>query len=386
VDTAAQPAPQSPPGETWPPEWSDGGYLTIGIEEELMLLDSTGLSPANQVDEVLELLRGPPSVRTSKEIHESMLEFATGVHKDCAAAATEVVALRRGLARTLRELGLRAAGSGTHPFAWPGETEVASGRRQEFLHGFLRMLARRESTFAMHLHMGVPDADRAVELMDRMRVHAPLLLALSANSPFWQGEDTGLASARIPLFQSFPRVGMPRPLGDWDSYVGRIAPLVKSGALPDTSYLWWDIRLRHEKGTVEIRIMDSQSTADRTVAIAALAQALAKLELEENYSARAAIDCHEVIVENRYMAARDGTAALFVDAESGEQESLRHRLDRLLADCEGHAEDLGCRAEMDHCVELVTDPSAARQRRLAEGPGGLEGMLEKLSDEFVSPA
>lgn len=375
-----------PPGyvrEAWPPEWTDGGYLCLGIEEELMLLNSKDFSPANQVDEVLDGLDGLPSLRTTKEIHESMLEFATGVHRDCASAGAEVVALRRGLARTLQELGLKAAGSGTHPFAWPNETEVASGHRQEFLHGFLRVLARRESTFAMHLHLGVPDADGAVDLMDRMRVHAPLLLALSANSPFWRGEDTGLASARTPLFQIFPRTGMPRPIGSWDSYVSRIAPLVKGGTLPDTSYLWWDIRLRHEKGTVEIRIMDSQSTADRTVAIAALAQALAKLELEEMYSDRSAIECHEVICENRYLAARDGTKALFFDAESGGRESIKCRLDRLLLACAGHAEDLGCRAEMDHCRELVIDPSASRQRRLAETAGGLTKMVESLSDEFA---
>lgn len=367
-----------------PREWNDGGYLSIGIEEELLLLHEEDLSPANRIEQVLERLDGSPSRQASQEIHRSIVEFATGVHGNSDAATNEVLELRRGLDARLRELGLRAAGSGTHPFAEWSQTSVTAGERSEFLHDFLRGLARQEPTFAMHLHLGLPDGEAAVELMDRIRVHLPLLLALSANSPFWRGVDTGLASSRTPLFQTFPRVGLPRPFGSWAGYSHAMKPLLESGAVPDRSFLWWDVRLRPAQGTLEIRIMDSQSTADRTGALASLTQCLAKLELEEGYSSRRSIEAHEVICENRYLAARDGARASLVDADCAERVSVRDRLAELLEACATHASDLDCAASLEHCRQLVEDPSPDRQRRLERSRLGIDGMLARLAEEFTA--
>ena len=147
----------------------------------------------------------------------------------------------------------------------------------------MRELARREPTFALHVHVGVADADAAIRLMNRMRGHIPLLLALSGNSPLWQGRDTGLASARTPLFQAFPRVGIPRAFEDYADWTEAVDLLLRCDAFDEPTYLWWDVRPQPRFGTVEVRIMDVQSTVAETVALTALVQSIAKLELEQGY-------------------------------------------------------------------------------------------------------
>ena len=160
-------------------------------------------------------------------------------------------------------MGLRAACAGTHPFAVWHDTVVSSGERYQAVYGSMRELARREPTFALHVHVGVPDPEDAIALMNRMRAHLPLLLALSANSPFWQGRDTGLASARTPLFQAFPRVGIPRVFNDYSDYVEAVDLLVRCGSIPEPTFLWWDVRPQPRFGTVEVRIMDAQTRVER---------------------------------------------------------------------------------------------------------------------------
>src|SRR4029077_19154079 len=133
---------------------------------------------------------------------------------------------------------------GTHPFAMWNDTRVSTGARYQLIFQTMRELARREPTFALHVHVGVDDPESAIVLFNRLRTHVPLLLALSANSPFWQGRDTGLASARTPIFQAFARVGIPRALGSYLAYVEAIDQLLRCGAFPEPSFLWWDGRAR----------------------------------------------------------------------------------------------------------------------------------------------
>ena len=169
-----------------------------------------------------------------------------------ATPSTSFARLRVQLAETLETLGLRAAVAGTHPFAIWQEIAVSGGERYQFVYGSMRELARREPTFALHVHVGVADAETAIRVNDRMRVHLPLLLALSANSPFWQGRDSGLASARTPLFQAFPRVGVPRAFGSYEVYAETVDLLIRTEAVPEATFLWWDVRpqpsARHGRG------------------------------------------------------------------------------------------------------------------------------------------
>ncbi len=176
---------------------------------------------------------------------------------------------------------MRAASAGTHPFAVWQEIVVSAGERYQFVYGSMRELARREPTFGLHVHVGVPDPEAAIHAANRLRTHIPLLLALSVNSPFWQGRDTGLASARTPLFQAFPRVGIPRAFADYAEYVESVDVLIRCDAVPEPTFLWWDVRPQPRFGTVEVRIMDAQTTLADTAAIAALVQCIVRLEVEE---------------------------------------------------------------------------------------------------------
>jgi carboxylate-amine ligase len=279
---------------------------------------------------------------------------------------------------------LRAASAGTHPFAIWHDTVVSSGERYQFVYGSMRELARREPTFALHVHVGVPDPEDAIRLVNAMRTHVPLLLALSVNSPFWQGRDTGLASARTPLFQAFPRVGIPRRFNDYSDYVEAVDLLIRCGSIPEPTFLWWDVRPQPRFGTVEVRIMDAQASVDQTAAIVALVQSLAHLEIEEGFSSGKLIAAAEVLDENRFLAARDGMDAELIDADREERVPVKAHLQDVLLACAPHADALGCTDQLALCEELSALTGAERQIQLARGPARLPGLVATLAGEFAA--
>ena len=203
-----------------------------------------------------------------------------------AEAIAELAELRSELRNELAGRGLRAAGAGMHPTTVWQETRISGGERYQLLYASLRELARREPTFALHVHVAVPDPEDAVRAMNGLRGHLPLLLALSANSPFWQGRETGLASTRTPMFGAFPRVGLPRAFADYDDYVESIDLLLRCGAFPEPTFLWWDVRLQPRWGTVEVRIMDAQITVKDSAGLVALVQSLVHMEATEGAAER----------------------------------------------------------------------------------------------------
>jgi glutamate---cysteine ligase / carboxylate-amine ligase len=367
---------------TWA-DWRAGATpYTVGIEEETMLLDPVGWTLSQTCVEVLAELPEEIAACATTETHGSALELATGVHATIGSAVEELNALRRGLADALALRELAVASAGTHPFAVWSDIVVSPGERYQFLYGSLRELARREPTHALHVHVGVPDPDDAMRAANRLRAHLPLLLALSGNSPFWQGRDTGLASARTPLFQAFPRVGIPREFRDYDDWVEMVDMLVRCGAFPDPSFLWWDVRLQPRFGTVEVRIMDAQTRVSDTAGIAALVQSLVRLELEEGYAPDELLACPEAIEENRFLAARDGMAASFLDPRLEMSVPARTMAYELLDACNPHARDLGCFGELQEVQRLIQVPGAAWQRYTASSRG-LGGLLADLADAYV---
>jgi carboxylate-amine ligase len=314
----------------------------------------------------------------------SALELATGVHEGVAAAAVELRGLRTSLEQQLACLGLLVAGAGTHPFAVWHQTVVSSGSRQQLVYGSMRELARREPTFALHVHVGIADPKRAIRVANRMRAHLPLLLALSANSPFWQGRDTGLASARTPLFQAFPRVGIPRAFVSYEEYVAAVDLLIRCEAFPEPTFLWWDVRPQPRFGTVEVRIMDTQSTMAETAALVALIQSLARLEAQEGYASEELLSSPEVLAENRFLAARDGAEVSLVDPGTERRVPVRTVLGDVLQAALPHARALGCEDELSTVPGLLERPPAARQLRLARRPDRLPGLVRELAAAFTA--
>jgi carboxylate-amine ligase len=370
---------RTPPWARWPshgPEW------TLGVEEEVMLLHPGSWDLAQAIDEVLEALPDDLRAQLCSETHSAAIELNTGVHKTVAQAISELSGLRARLAGILDGLGLRAACSGTHPYAIWHDMRVARADRHQAVYGSMRALARREPTFALHVHVGVPSPAAGAAALNQMRAHLPLLLALSANSPYWQGRDTGLASARTPLFQAFPRVGIPRVFSSYADWVRSVDLLVSSGALPDHSYLWWDVRLQPRYGTVELRVMDAQASVEQTAALVALIQCLVRLEVDEGYASSRVLHAQEVLDENRFLAARDGVAAQLIDPDRGSRISVEELTHEVLEACAPHARELGCTEELALVRALVTESGAARQRKIAGEHDDQQRLVATLADAF----
>jgi glutamate---cysteine ligase / carboxylate-amine ligase len=355
---------------------------TVGIEEEVMLLDPERWALAYRLDDVLPVLSSALTRKMSSETHSCTLELAGGVHTGIRAAVSELAGLRAKLAEELVPLGLRAGAAGTHPFAQGEDTEISGGERYQLLFEKMRELARREPTFALHVHVGVPDPELAIRAADRMRAHLPLILAASGNSPYWRGRDTGMASFRTPLFQGFPRSGVPRRFGTYGAYADAVDVMIRADVFPEPTFIWWDVRVQPRLGTVEVRIADAQTTMGATASIAALIQALVRLEATEGYAAPELVDAQEVLEENRFIAARDGMDARLVDVATATLVPVRDRLEELLAVCAPHADDLGSRVELDGMRALMESPGAARQRA-AVREDGLSGLVASLASAFV---
>jgi glutamate---cysteine ligase / carboxylate-amine ligase len=359
----------------WNPAGAEAPW-TVGIEEEVMLLDPREWSLTSRSEEVLGSLPPEMTERTAAETHGSALELGTEPHAVVGNAIAELRDLRSQLAEVIAPLGIRAAVAGTHPFTLWEDVEVSPGARYQFLYSSMRELARREPTFGLHVHVAVPNPEMAVRAYNRMRAHLPMLLALSGNSPFWQGRDTGLCSMRTPLFQAFPRVGIPREFRSYGDYIESVDVLLRCDAIPEPTFLWWDVRLQPRFGTVEIRVMDAQTRVADTAAIAALVQCLVRLEALEGHAPHALVTRPEVLEENRFLAARDGMQARLIDPSRELQRDAREWIEQLLAACAPHAADLGCTDELESVRDLAHATGAVRQR--ARAGHGTEPQLGRL--------
>jgi carboxylate-amine ligase len=362
--------------------WKRGEPWTVGLEEEVMLLEPDG-SPAWRSEDVLARLDDDLAQHARGETHGLALEIATDPHATVGAAAAQLRRLRAGLAESVRSLGLQAGVAGTHPLARSEEVEVSPGARYQYLHSTMRELARREPTFALHVHVAVPDPELAVRAFDGMRHHIPVLLALAANSPYVRGVDTGLASARTPVFQAFPRTGLPRVFGTYERYVEAIDVLMRCGAIPEPTFIWWDLRLQPRFGTIEIRVMDAQTRIRDTAALSALVQCLVRLEALDGFAEPE--DTPEAMAENRFLAARDGIDAQLLDVCRGRRVPAAGRLATLVDACRPHARALDCERELALLAHLAGDPGAVRQRAIAGEPAGLPGLLHALQADFSPP-
>jgi len=373
-----------------PPAWAAwrGGLpstpFTLGIEEEVMLLDASDWSLAYAADDVMADLSPDLRERVGLETHAAVMELATGIHHRVEDAVTELATLRARLSAALAPRGLRAASAGTHPTAVWRDSVVSSHPRYRAIEESTRVLARREPTLAMHVHVGVPTPHAAVQVANRIRVHLPLLLALSANSPYWQGRATGFASTRPSLFGAFPRSGLPRRFRSYRDWTETVDLMIRSGAIPDSSYLWWDVRLQPRFGTVEIRIMDAQTRIEDVAAIAALVQALVRVELNTPLASPWHTEASEIIQENRFLAARDGMDALLIDPETGSRVPAVELLDSVLEACVPHAEQLRSVPELASARVLAAQNGAARQRAVGRH-GDLPALAAELAAAF-SPA
>jgi carboxylate-amine ligase len=354
-----------------------GPSFTLGIEEELMILDDQSLDLSNAIETMLEVA---PEGDVKPELMESVLEIATAPAPNTAEAGKELRRLRHEVTAAAETKDLTIGSAGTHPFAmWEDQRIVARPRYRDLISA-LRFVARQEIIFGTHVHVGIDDPDKAIHVANGMRVHLPVILALSANSPFWRGDATGLASTRTPIFRAFPRVGVPPTFDDWADYEAKIEFMCRSRVIEDYTYLWWDVRPHPNFGTVEVRVCDAQTRVDHTLALAALIQALVR-ELAEHFDSGQQLSSypHQMIDENKWLAARHGLDGELVDLPSADRVSIRALASRLLDRSREHAQDLGSDTELEGIRDLLDRGNgAARQVVVYEANHDLHEVMSEI--------
>jgi carboxylate-amine ligase len=359
-----------------------GPSYTIGIEEELMIVDAGSYELVNAIESLLEDARAADSTagEIKPELMESVLEIATRPAANTAEAGRQLRALRRQVGDIAARRGLTIGSSGTHPFALWEDQRIASRQRYRELVNALRFVARQELIFGLHVHVGLDDPDKAIHVANGMRVHLPVLLALSANSPFWRGDGTGMASTRLPIFRAFPRVGVPPSYRDWADYERQIEFMVSSGVMEDYTYLWYDVRPHPKLGTVEIRACDAQTRVEHTLGLAALIQAMVK-ELAEHFEEGKHLGEYpwQMLDENRWLAARHGLGGELVDLPTNARVATKALAQRLLDRLREHAQDLGSLAELEGIEDLLARGNgAARQVVVYEANHDLREVMAEV--------
>ena len=342
---------------------------TLGVEEEYQLLDGETFDLVQHIETMLAAVSGHElEARINPELMQSVIEITTPVCRTAGDVHRELVKLRGFVTGIAREQGLRVGSAGTHPFSLFERQRITAKDRYRALIDRMQYIARRELIFGMHVHVAVDDPEKAIQVVNGLLPQLAPLLALSASSPFWRGEPTGLASSRQMVFSAFPRSGPPPRFRDYSDYAEVVGQLERSGCIADYTHIWWDIRLHPRLGTVEIRICDAVTRVEDAVAIAAYCQALVKL-LSERFDAGEKIPSYHRILtsENKWLAARYGLEAPVMDLGSGRRNRvpLTRVIRRTLAVIEPHARELGSERELEGVSELLARGSSAeRQLRI----------------------
>ena len=321
---------------------------------------------------------------------QSVLEIATPVCRNAAEVDVELRKLRAYVCDVAREQGLRVGSAGTHPFSLFERQRITARDRYRALVDQLQYVARRELIFGMHVHVAVDDAEKAVQVVNGLLPQLAPLLALSASSPFWRGEPTGLASTRQILFAAFPRSGPPPRFRDYNDYAEVVGQLEKTGCIGDYTHIWWDIRLHPKWGTVEVRICDAITRVEDAVALAAYCQALVK-HLCEQYEAGVEIPSYHRILttENKWLAARYGLEAPVMDLATGRRNRIpiAQFVRRTLKQIEPHARELGSERELEGIRAILGKGNGSdRQLRVYNANRDIVEVVREVADATEAAA
>ncbi len=340
-----------------------GTPFTLGIEEELMICDAESLELSQSIEVILGDLPDGIAGEVKPELMQSVLEVATLPCGDVAEAGEQLRELRRIVRRVAENNGLAIGAAGTHPAALYEDQLIVDRPRYKELAAELSWIAEQELIFGTHVHVGIDDAEKAIYVADGMRGYLPLLLGMSSNSPLWRGKTTGMMSSRTPVFRAFPRVGIPPYYGTWDIYSHRVEQMMRGGAIPDYTYLWWDVRPHPNLGTVELRVFDQQTHIEHTIGFAALAQALAHRLADDYDEGVPSIEHpHELIDDNKVRAAVVGIEGKLIDFDHGLEVPGKTMARGVIDDLREHASELGCEAELAILGDLTENGTGARRQ------------------------
>lgn len=337
--------------------------FTVGIEEELMLLDPETLDLTNGIETILGAVPPEHTDQVKPELFQSVLEVATKPCADVKEATAQLAEMRQLVCGIAADHGMLVGAAGTHPFALCDDQSIVDRERYVDLMGDLGFIASRELIFGTHVHVGMDDPERAIYVADGIRRYLPLLLALSANSPWWEGRRTNLHSARTPVFRAFPRVGIPPHYGSWEIYSRRVAQMVRSGAIEDYTFMWWDVRPHPKIGTVETRIFDQATRLEDTAAFAAMTVSLAHRFSTLFDEGEPLIEQPwELIDDNKVRACVRGMEGELVDFNLERPVPAVEMAEHLLAEIEPSAVALGCSDELGRVREILVEGTGSRRQ------------------------
>ena len=357
--------------------------FTLGIEEEFAIIDPETRELRSHIQEILEYGKVVLKEQIKPEMHQSVVELGTEICQSIVDARAHVLELRSRLAELAARSGLKIASVGTHPFSHWRDQLITQGERYHEIVKDMQQLARANLIFGLHVHVGIPDRDVAIHVMNQARYFLPHIYALSVNSPFWVGQDTGLKGYRLKVFERFPRTGIPDAFESLSEYEDYCKLLVKTGCVDNAKKIWWDIRLHPFFDTLEVRVCDAQSRVDDTLAIAALIQAvIAKLHklLHQNITFR--LYRRRLLDENRWRASRYGIDGKLIDFGKETEVETRSLLNELLEFVATEANELGTQNEMAHIEQIMREGTGAdRQLAAYERTDDMKAVVDQIVAE-----
>jgi len=358
--------------------------FSIGIEEEYQTIDPETRDLRSHIQaEILEKGQLILQERVKAEMHQSVVEVGTGVCKNIKEAKAEVKMLRRDIIRLARENGLKLASVATHPFADWRAQEIHPDPRYKNIVEDMQLVARANLIFGLHVHVGIEDRETAIHMMNHARYFLPHLLALSTNSPFWLGMNTGLKSYRCKVFDKFPRTNIPDYFPSWGEYENFIKLLIKTNCIDNAKKIWWDIRPHPFFNTIEFRVCDIPMRADETIALAALIQATVA-KLYKLYSANQGFRLYRraLIMENKWRASRYGMDGKLIDFGKQTEVPARDLILEYLEFVDDVVDELDSREELNYIhTMLKTGSGADRQLRVYQETGDLKKVVDYIIEE-----
>ena len=358
--------------------------FTIGIEEEYQTIDPETRDLRSHIQvELLEKGKMALQERVKAELHQSVVEVGTGVCKTIKEAKAEVKELRRNIIKLAAENGLRVASVATHPFADWRMQEIHPDERYKNIVEDMQLVARANLIFGLHVHIGIEDRETAIHMMNHARYFLPHILALSTNSPFWLGMNTGLKSYRCKVFDKFPRTNIPDYFPSWGEYENFIKLLIKTNCIDNAKKIWWDIRPHPFFNTIEFRVCDIPMRADETIALAALIQATVA-KLYNLYAANQGFRLYRraLIMENKWRAARYGLDGKLIDFGKQKEVPARDLVHEYLDFVDDVLDDLDSREEINYIHNILERGSGAdRQLQVFRETGDLKKVVDYIVDE-----
>ena len=367
--------------------------FTIGIEEEYLLVDAQSLNLADTPPALFDACQKRLEKQVSPEFLRCQIEVGTKVCRTIADARSDLQRLRGTIARQAERFGLAPLAISCHPTAdWKDQNHTDRARYNDLAHD-LAGVVRRMLISGMHVHVGIEDADLRIDLMNQAAYFLPHLLALSASSPFWQGEDTGLASYRLTVFDNLPRTGLPPKLDSYGEFERSIKALINTGALEDASKIWWDLRPSSRFPTLETRICDNSPRLEHALTIVALTQCtLRMLWRLRKRNQRWRLYEAFLVGENRWRAQRYGMSEGLIDFGRGAVVPFAELLGEWIELVAEDAEALGCTAEIEAAQDILDHGNGAdRQRKVYAGvleqtgskTDAMRAVLEAMQAEFT---